>query len=168
MLAAFEHLTPAGQKNIVGIQGLLWTETVQTPERLEYMYLPRLLALAERAWSAPAEWLTETDSLRAGIAYEKDWARFTGSVSREMKRLDNYSGGYAYRIPTPALRIRNNKVEANTDLPGFAIRYTSDGSMPNPNSSLYLKPVPESENLRFRAFNSLGRGGKIVSNQKNL
>ncbi|CAM4355432.1 hexosaminidase [Pedobacter westerhofensis] len=163
MLAAFEHLTAAGQKNIAGIQGLLWTETVQTPERLEYMYLPRLLALSERAWSASPAWVAEKDTVRAGSAYVKDWSRFTCSVSREMKRLDHYSGGYQYRVPTPAVRIRGNKAEANTDLPGFQIRYTTDGSVPDVHSRLYLKPLSKSENLRFRAFNTLGRGGKVTA-----
>lgn len=162
MLASFEHLTAAGQKNVAGLQGLLWSETVKTPERLEYMYLPRLLALSERAWSPSPQWAAEKDSVQAKTSYEKDWARFSHSVSREMRRLDSYAGGYQYRIPTPAIRIRGAQAEANTDLPGFAIRYTTDGSLPDSKSSLYVKPVTASKNLRFRAFNTLGRGGKVA------
>jgi len=163
MLASFEHLTAGGQKNIAGIQGLLWTETVQTPERLEYMYLPRLLALSERAWSPEPVWAAERDTVTAKSAYQKDWARFTTMVSREMKRLDHYAGGYQYRIPTPAARRHANKIEVNTDLPGFQIRYTTDGSVPDSKSSRYTKPVNVSKKLLFRAFNTLGRGGKVSS-----
>jgi hexosaminidase len=79
-----------------------------------------------------------------------------------MRRLDSYAGGYQYRIPTPAIRIRGAQAEANTDLPEFAIRYTTDGSLPDSKSSLYVKPVTASKNLRFRAFNTLGRGGKVA------
>src|SRR2546429_6058185 len=40
-----------GRAHIVGIQGNLWSETLGGDGRLEYMMLPKLLALAERARS---------------------------------------------------------------------------------------------------------------------
>jgi hexosaminidase len=36
---------------ILGVQGNVWTETIVTPERLDYMVFPRIAALAETAWS---------------------------------------------------------------------------------------------------------------------
>ncbi|KAF5065071.1 Beta-hexosaminidase [anaerobic digester metagenome] len=36
---------------IKGIQGNMWTETIHTPERLQFMIFPRLSALAEAAWT---------------------------------------------------------------------------------------------------------------------
>ena len=36
----------------MGIQANLWTERVRTGERLDYMVLPRLIAIAERAWTS--------------------------------------------------------------------------------------------------------------------
>ena len=39
--------------HVLGIQGNLWTEFIYQPEHLEYMMLPRLLAVAENAWSQP-------------------------------------------------------------------------------------------------------------------
>jgi hexosaminidase len=38
-------------RQVLGVQGCLWTEQVHTPERMEYLLLPRLAALAELAWS---------------------------------------------------------------------------------------------------------------------
>ncbi len=38
-------------KRILGTQGQLWTEYIATPEHLEYMAFPRMVALAEVAWS---------------------------------------------------------------------------------------------------------------------
>lgn len=35
------------------MQGNLWVEYIPTPEQVEYMMYPRILALAEVAWSAP-------------------------------------------------------------------------------------------------------------------
>lgn len=46
-------LTPTEQKLIAGVQACLWTEYVPTCEHAEYMLYPRLLALAEVAWSVP-------------------------------------------------------------------------------------------------------------------
>ena len=40
---------------ISGLQAQLWSETIRTDANVEYMLFPRLLALAERAWS-PATW----------------------------------------------------------------------------------------------------------------
>ena len=164
MLKQFEPLTETGKQNIYGIQGLLWTETVKTAERLEYMYLPRLLALSERAWASQPEWATLHDTVKAKQVYEQDWYKFKSSVGRELSRLDNYAGGYTYRIPTPAIMQRDGMVSANTDVPGFQIRYTTDGSVPTIKSKLYQQPVREVKELRFRAFNNLGRGGKVAKN----
>lgn len=161
MLASFEPLSSKGKQNILGIQGLLWTETVTTAERMEWMYLPRLLALSEKAWSSLPVWASEPDSVKAALAYENDLGRFTTSVSRELKRLDHYGGGYNYRIPVPVILLKNGLLAVNTDLPGFEIRYTTDGSVPNQKSSLYLKPVKPAAHMCFRAFNSLGRGGRV-------
>ncbi len=37
--------------DVIGLQSNLWTERVQTGERIDYMIFPRLIALAERAWT---------------------------------------------------------------------------------------------------------------------
>lgn len=44
-------LTPAQQQHIIGVQGNLWTEYIATEAKVEYMILPRMLALSEVAWS---------------------------------------------------------------------------------------------------------------------
>jgi len=55
------------EQHVVGVEAALWTETVQTRADLEYMLLPRLAAIAEVAWTAPAE---------------REWADFRARVSR--------------------------------------------------------------------------------------
>ncbi|MBR4037328.1 MAG: family 20 glycosylhydrolase [Tidjanibacter sp.] len=37
--------------NILGIQANMWTERVDTPNRLDYLVYPRMIALAENAWT---------------------------------------------------------------------------------------------------------------------
>jgi len=40
-----------GRKNIIGTETPVWTEFIDSPERLEYLTLPRWFAVAESAWS---------------------------------------------------------------------------------------------------------------------
>ena len=46
-------LTAEQAKLVYGVQGNLWVEYIPPPEHVEYMIYPRMLALAEVAWSAP-------------------------------------------------------------------------------------------------------------------
>jgi hexosaminidase len=48
-------LSDAEAARVLGTQGQLWTEYIGTPEQLEYMAFPRLLALAEVAWTPAAQ-----------------------------------------------------------------------------------------------------------------
>ncbi|MDN3582640.1 family 20 glycosylhydrolase [Mucilaginibacter flavus] len=46
-----EALTPEQKKYIMGVQANLWTEYIPTDAKVEFMLLPRLMALSEIAWS---------------------------------------------------------------------------------------------------------------------
>lgn len=46
------ELTPEQAGHILGAEGTLWSEYLQTANHLEYMAFPRLIALAEVIWSA--------------------------------------------------------------------------------------------------------------------
>ena len=46
-----EVLSTEQARHIIGVQGALWTEYIATPEHLEYMAFPRLVALAEVIWT---------------------------------------------------------------------------------------------------------------------
>jgi hexosaminidase len=43
--------SPKDPKQILGVQGALWTERIATDQKLEYMLFPRICALAENAWT---------------------------------------------------------------------------------------------------------------------
>ena len=45
-----EGIAPEAAGHILGVQANLWTEYISTPEHLEYMLLPRMLALSEVQW----------------------------------------------------------------------------------------------------------------------
>ena len=50
-----DTLTEEGKKNILGIETPIWTEWVETFDRMCYMCFPRLLAVAELGWTDPAD-----------------------------------------------------------------------------------------------------------------
>jgi hexosaminidase len=158
------RLSDAARKNIIGLQAPLWSETIRTPERLEYMLLPKLLSLAERAWAKDPEWARESDPAKSETLYNQAWSDFVHIVGlRELPRLDQYAGGYNYRIPAPGLSVKNGHVAANILIPGLTIRYTNDGSDVSSTSPLYKEPLPAKGTLKFAVFNPAGRAGATVT-----
>ncbi|MBZ5856757.1 family 20 glycosylhydrolase [Flavihumibacter profundi] len=159
-----DQLTAYGQANIVGLQGLIWSEMVRSEERLEYMALPKLLGLAERAWSPDPSWANEPDTVAAGVAYKKAWSTFTNVLGkRELPRLSYTSGGYKYRIPAPGVLVKDGLVLVNQQLPGFVLKYSTDGKEPLITSATYTEPITEKGTVRVRAFDVTGRGSRIVT-----
>jgi hexosaminidase len=55
----------AARDSVIGTQGQLWTEFVDSPELAEYLAFPRLCALAENAWSGAGLWSDFADRLAA-------------------------------------------------------------------------------------------------------
>ena len=114
---------------VAGLQAQLWSETIRTDAQVDYMLFPRLLALAERAWS-PAPW---TPAYQAGVSYEwgdkridavkltTGWQDFAGRAAVQLPQLEKM--GIAYRVAPPGARIANGKLEANGMFPGTAIEY---------------------------------------------
>lgn len=161
-----ERLTEEGRSNIVGIQGLLWGEKLINGERQEYMILPKLLGMAERAWAQQPEWAKGEWSVENEKQYERAWSEFLNvAAKRELPRLDHYAGGFQYRIPTAGAILRNGRLVASVQLPGYTIRYTMDGSEPTAESTRYIKPtaVPDDATINLRVFNQNGRGGRTVT-----
>jgi hexosaminidase len=158
-----EKLTSKGKDNIVGLQGALWSETLQNSSKLEYMLLPKLLGLAERAWAADPEWATTNDTLKSRALYNEAWSKFVNSISkRELPRLTYYASGFQYRIPEVGAIKSNKQITANSGLPGFEIHYTTDGKTPTVSSPVYTKPI-SAPVVKFGLFNNAGRSGKITT-----
>lgn len=164
MLVGKDKLTDYGKTNILGIQGQLWSENIRSAADLEYSAFPKMLGLAERAWSTDPQWATEKDPARSSELYNEAWSVFTNTVGKkELFRLNYFQGGAEFRIPTVGLKIIDQRVHANIQLPGLVIRYTTDGSEPTSSSKLYTAPVAEKGILRFKAFDSKGRSGRTTN-----
>lgn len=159
------RLNPDGRRNILGIQGQLWGENTPSRARFEYLLYPKMLALAERAWSPRPEWSKVEYRTERTAQLDEDWNRFANSLGqREFRRLAHMHGGVAYRIPPPGARIAGGVLESNVAYPGLEIRYTTNASEPNIESPRWRHPVSvlDSAAVRIRAFDSMGRGSRIV------
>ena len=69
-----EVLTKEGADYIQGVQANVWAEYITTAEHMEYMIYPRLLALAEVAWTQPDK---------------KNWEHFRRCALKEVKWLQD-------------------------------------------------------------------------------
>ncbi|MFO7671268.1 MAG: family 20 glycosylhydrolase [Bacteroidales bacterium] len=157
--AGMEKLEVTARKNISGLEGPLWSETLKGKEMLEYYYLPKMLGLAERAWAGQAEWGDIPERDKRMDAINRDWSGFAHTIGyREMPRLDHLFGGYNYRLPPPGAVVQQGRLLANVDFPGLFIRYTTDGSEPLADSPVYEGPVEATGIISLRSFDTRGRG----------
>lgn len=152
-------LTEDGRKNIFGIQAQLWTETVKSKDRMEYMIYPRLIVVADKAWSINHENKTDNENLT------KDWNKFANSLAqRELPRLDYMFGNINYRIPVPGAILKGEKLFSNISLPGCDIHYTIDGADPTDQSPKYSGPITiNGKMIKLRAITSSGKTGRVVT-----
>jgi hexosaminidase len=158
------RLSDAGRKNIVGIQGCLWSETLTEDGRLEFMLTPKLLGLAERAWAPDPAWATDTDSPHAEALRHEDWSRFLNRLGKqELPRLALEQVPFRFRIPAPGLKIAMGQVLGNCQFPGLLLRYTTDGSEPTAHSPIFPGTLPAVGVVRVAAFDAVGRKGPTAA-----
>ncbi|MBY0446654.1 MAG: family 20 glycosylhydrolase, partial [Burkholderiales bacterium] len=162
-LAKMQRLTAEGTKNILGMQGQLWGENTRSQERVEYLAMPRVIALAERAWAADPGWTKMSDVAARSAKMDADWNQFANRLGqRDMPRLDGFLGGYGYRIPLPGVQRVDGKLALNISAPGLALRYTLDGSEPTVESALYTEPFAADGAVKVASFSRTGRKSKTV------
>ena len=74
-----DNIEPDKIKYILGGQGNVWTEYINTPEKVEYMAIPRMCAMAEVLWSKKSD---------------RDFANFKERMKWQYKRLDDMKANY--------------------------------------------------------------------------
>jgi len=128
-------------QGFLGMQAHLWSETVRTPEQFDYMIFPRMLALAERAWSkgsweldyTPGQTFSGSSTFVNQSELTADYASFaTALASKELLKLD--AAGVNYRISVPGASVSGGNLSMNSDLPGLPLQYSTDGSSFQPYS----------------------------------
>ncbi|HEY4287857.1 MAG TPA: family 20 glycosylhydrolase [Puia sp.] len=147
-------LTPEENKHLLGGEACLWTENFATPARIEYMLLPRLLALAEVLWSP---------------AGKKDYPRFVRKTEAHFLRFKAMGIDYATSMYNVAIRPeylpdkKGIRVTLADETHLYPIRYTLDGSEPTLHSAVYTAPllVTKTAGLRTSVFKNDRPVGKV-------
>lgn len=130
------ELSEKEAKYILGVQGNVWTEYIDTPEKMDYMVYPRACALAEVAWTSK--------NLRS-------WPDFARRMRLHFQRLDAMGVNYAKSYYDIKARFEDGKVTLSAVDKGIEIRYTLDGQEPNAGSTLYRTPISLSQTSTLKA-----------------
>jgi hexosaminidase len=152
-------LSPRQQKHILGVEACIWTEFMPTANKVEYMILPRMLALSEVGWSEPAH---------------KNYVNFsTVRLPRQLARIDTSS--VLYRVPE-VIGLQQDTLEGGRfsfvlkpPVLGAKIYYTLDGYKPDATTFLYNKPltvlVPEGQQrvLKVIAITPSGKRSPVTT-----
>jgi hexosaminidase len=139
------NLDAAQRAHVLGLQGSVWTEHVRTEERVAAMAFPRLAALAEVGWSAPAA---------------RDWPDFERRMAAQVRRyrqlqlpfdesLFGVEGQVEYAADAGSAMVTLSHQADFGD-----IRYTIDGAQPDGRSRLYSGSfnVPPGTVIRAATF----------------
>ncbi|MCX6281924.1 MAG: family 20 glycosylhydrolase [Bacteroidetes bacterium] len=137
-----EELTQDEQKHILGAQGNVWTEFIPSVKQVEYMALPRMIALAEVDWSPKTA---------------RNFVEFRTRLNVHLKKLDfmkvTYSPG-SFKADINTLFDKKTgkvKVVLSSEQPGFPIYYTLDGKNPSTKSAVYTDPIDISGTVVIKA-----------------
>ncbi len=148
-------------ENVIGMEGALWSETVRTPEFVDIMVFPRLLALAERAWHR-GDWEPTDGNLYSATIdaarLRDDWERFANVLGyKELPKLAK--AGVLFRVEIPGARIVDGKLQANVAFPGLAIEYQDAD---NRWQTYDPTSLPSLSSTHVRAKASDGRVGRAI------
>ncbi|THU36125.1 beta-hexosaminidase [Niastella caeni] len=147
-----EKLTAEEAKFIIGAQANLWSEQVPSENRADYLYFPRLLALAERVWSA-----------------HLDFSSFQQRLPAHYNRLEALR--VHYRLPDLSGFAEHNVfvsqaiLDIKKPLPNLVLRYTTNGSIPVATSPALSKPlvIKQPVTIKLAAFTAKGLRGEIYT-----
>ncbi|WP_374039792.1 family 20 glycosylhydrolase [Massilia sp. Dwa41.01b] len=153
---------------MLGLQGQLWGENAHSRARIEYLVAPRLLALAERAWSLDPGWLAA--DCGSGPARRADRGRLERIRQPPRPARTAAPGPRSARLRLSAAATgvvrRDGVIQANVALPGLSLRYAFDNGELDGASPRYtgpLTPPPGAGTLRIASFDTRGRASRVVT-----
>ena len=132
-----EELTDKEATYVLGAQGNVWTEYMQTEKQVEYMAFPRVVALSEVVWSSPEN---------------KNYSDFINRLEQYQKRLDQLDVNYANHMYSVKGELKNTEgnltYQLNATSSSYPIYYATDESAP---SKLYVNPIPVDSSMTIKA-----------------
>ena len=125
-------------ENIMGVQAQLWGETLRSFDEVQYLMLPKMMGVSERAWTAVPEW---SKDLTDAAAYNEARHQYNLKIgTRELPLL--HGMGYNFRVGPPGIKLVDGMLHINTQYPDELVTYTLDGSEPTVESPRWTAPVP--------------------------
>ena len=153
-------LSPEKTKHILGAQGNVWTEYMATPEKVEYMIFPRMIALAEVLWT-PKEKRNYTDFVRR-----------LESHLRKLKKEGINVANHLYEIKTHVTSGdgKGVRLALSTNSKTPIIHFTTNGSPVTAQSPLYSDTIhiDKSEKIQAAPFIEEQPAGKTISLDFNI
>ena len=138
-------------ENIIGVQAQLWGETLRSFDEVQYMLLPKMMGVSERAWTAMPEW---SKNLTDNQAYNEARHQYNLKIgTRELPLLKGM--GYTFRVGPPGIKVVDGMLLINTQYPDELVTYTLDGSEPTVDSPRWTAPVPvktQPQVIKAKAF----------------
>jgi len=138
-------------ENIIGVQAQLWGETLRSFDEVQYMMLPKMMGVSERAWNAVPEWSKDLTDIKA---YNEARHQYNLKIgTRELPLLKGM--GYNFRVGPPGVKLEDGKLLINTQYPDELVTYTLDGSEPTIDSPRWTAPVPvktQPQVIKAKAF----------------
>lgn len=138
-------------ENIIGIQAQLWSETIRSFDEVQYLLLPKMMGVSERAWTAMPEWSKDLTDIKA---YNEARHQYNLKIgTRELPLLKGM--GYNFRVGPPGVKLEDGKLLINTQYPDELVTYTLDGSEPTIDSPRWTAPVPvktQPQVIKAKAF----------------
>ena len=137
-----KELDSTDSKYVLGGQGNLWTEYVQTPKIAQYRVLPRMSALSEVLWSGPGK-----------NTYEDFYFRLRELKKRFEKLGWDYSDG-SFEVGIKRAGRNNTSsflVSLTSEHPGKPIYYTTSKEKPGKHSNVFEKAFPINKTTTIKA-----------------
>jgi hexosaminidase len=126
---------------VLGAQGNVWSEYIQSSNHLAYMILPRMLALSEVLW---------------GNDTTRKWDEFYNRIQSHFERFDLMGLNYApinTKIKFETFYLDSALyLNMSSDYPDGQIYFTKDNSLPGLQSELYEKPIQIDSSAQFQAL----------------
>lgn len=135
-------------KHIIGVQGCAWSEFINDEKQLEYMIFPRILAVAEMAWTPENKrnWLNFKPRMNAHVAQLLSRGVNAFTLTDEIE------------VTTRFTSVKGEiEVTLDTEKYPAEVHYTLDGKNPTLESSVYKHPFIVKGSVMLKA--AIFRGG---------
>jgi hexosaminidase len=140
-------------KSIIGAQANIWTEQIPSERRADYMYMPRMTALAELLWTNKQD---KYDSYLERLVQQ--YSRMDAlKINYRLPDLPNLLNEYAF--------TDEGKLSIASPLKSLTLRYTTDGTLPDVKSPVLPYPliIKKSELVKVAAFTPTGTRGDVYN-----